>query len=73
MVQQVQIDHLQVHLRQIRITFNAIHAIITTPPSYVHMQISNIMLVVRRDIYTGTVLGKVSLLDNKAIIPCHRT
>ena len=72
-VQRVQVDHLRVHLRQIRTTLDAMRAIITTPPGYVHTQISNAMFAERRDIYTGTVLGRVSLVDNKARIPRHPT
>lgn len=72
-VQRVQVDHLRVHLCQIRTTVDAMREIITTSLGYVHMQISNVMFAMRRDIYTRTVLGRVSLVDNKARIPCHLT
>ena len=64
-------DHLQAHLRQIRTTLDATRAIAIISPDNVHMQISNGMSAERRDIYTGTVLERVSLVDNKARIPRH--
>ena len=70
-VQREQVDYLQVHQRQIRTTLDATHAITITSPDNVYTQISNVMYAERRDIYTGTVLGRVSLVDNKAKIPRH--
>ena len=72
-VQRVEIGHLRVHLGQIRTTLDAMRAIIITPPGYLHTPISNAMFAERRDIYTRTVLGMVSLVDKKASIPCHPT
>ena len=45
--------------------------IIITSPDNVPMQISNVMSVEKRDIYTGTVLGRVNMVDNKARILRH--
>ena len=61
-------DHLQAHQCQIRITLNAMRAITIIPPDNVPTQILNVMSVEKRDIYTGTVLGRVSLVDNKSRI-----
>lgn len=72
-VQQEQVDHLQVHLHQIRTTLDATRATITMLPGNVHMQISSVMFVEKRDIYIGTVLGNVSWVDNKVRILRHPT
>lgn len=42
-------------------------------PNNIFTQISNIIAIEKRDIYTGTILEKVDLVDNKAKIPCHLT
>lgn len=72
-MQRIQVNNLRVHFCQIKITLDTIHAIITTPPGYIYTQISNVMFVVETDIYTRTVLERVSLVDNKARIPYHLT
>ena len=71
--QQEQIDYFQVHQCQIRIILDATHAITITSPDNTHMQILNVMYAERRDIYTETVLRKVSFMDNKTKIPRHLT
>lgn len=70
-MQRIQVDNLRVHFRQIRSSLDTICAIITTSLGYIYMQISNVTFVVGRDIYTRTVLRRVSLVDKKAIIFCH--
>lgn len=57
-------DH---YLPQIRITLDVIHAITTTPQAldYVYMQILNAMFIMKKNIYIGTILKKISLMDNK--------
>ncbi len=71
--QREHVDHPQVYPHQIIITPDATRVTITTSPGNVHIQISSVMFVERKDIYIGTVLGKDSWVDNKVIIPRHPT
>ena len=64
-------DHLQAHQHQIRTTLDATRVITITSPNNVPTQILNVMSAERKNIYTRTVLEKISLMDNKAKI-LHR-
>lgn len=64
-----QVDYLQVY--QMRIIFNIMRTTITTTPENVHMQISSVMFVRKKDIYIKTVLEKICWNDNMVKVFCH--
>lgn len=64
-------DHLQAYQCQIRKILHATYAINIISLDNILMQISNIMFVEKKNIFTITILEKFSLIDNKARVLRH--